>query len=70
MRLERGDGHRIVPATFGTTEDREVFEHIHLAQRQGRRMGLEAVCQEEADTSLGRRRGCPLRLPIGAAKSS
>lgn len=45
MRLERGDGHRIMPATFGTTEDREVFEHIHLAQRQGRRMGFEAVCQ-------------------------
>ena len=45
MSLERGDGHRIVSATFGTTEDREVFEHIHLAQRQGSRMGFEAVCQ-------------------------
>ena len=45
MSLERSDGHCIVSATFGTTEDREVFEHIHLAQRQGRRMGFEAVCQ-------------------------
>ena len=39
MCLERRDGQDIVPATFGTTEDREVFEHIHLAQRQGRRHG-------------------------------
>ena len=43
MSLERGDGHRIVPTTFGTTKDGEVLEHIHLSQRQGRRMGFKAV---------------------------
>lgn len=43
MSLERGDGYRIVPTTFGTTKDGEVFEHIHLSQRQGRRMGFKAV---------------------------
>jgi hypothetical protein len=32
MRLERGDADRVVPATFGATKDRDIFEDIHFAQ--------------------------------------
>ena len=70
MSLERGDGYRIVPTTFGTTKDGEVFEHIHLSQRQGRRMDFEAVCQAclGVRPSLGYIRGCSRFFRDGRAK--
>ena len=43
VRLKRGDGHRVVPATFGATENCEIFENIHFAQRQRCRMGFKAA---------------------------
>ena len=43
MGLEGDDADRVVPATFGATDDSDIFEDVHFAQRQRRGMGFKAA---------------------------
>ena len=56
MSFECRNVQRIVPPTFGATDDHDVFKDIHLTQGERRCMSVQAACEERP--SVTSRLGC------------